>query len=261
MSRRPLFVANWKMSLSHKATLETLKAIKKLSKDVPDQVDVVIAPSFPSLAEVASFTSKADSLQVAAQNVHWEESGAWTGEVSVSQISPFVSHCIIGHSERRRLTGETDQQVAEKAALLVRHGITPVVCIGESWEERQAGTTVARVTEQAEALLAKLTRVGLAKVVVTYEPIWAISSNNPTAPPDPSEVAQNMLLIRKLAAGQFGNEAAERLRVIYGGSVTADNVREYVAEPGVDGALVGSASLKPTQFVSMINTIAEVGSN
>ena len=261
MEHTPVFVANWKMALSHKAAMETLKAIKKLAKNMPDSVEAVVCPSFPSLAETSSFVGKISGLQVGAQNVHWEEAGAWTGEVAVSQIAPFVSHCIIGHSERRRLTGETDQQVAEKASLLIRHGIVPVVCIGENWEERQAGETVRRVTEQVEVLLTKLTRVALAKLIVTYEPIWAISANNPVAPPDPDEVAQNMLLIRKLVAGQFGNEAAERLRIIYGGSVDADNVKQYVGEPGVDGALVGSASLKPVQFVSMIKTIAEVGSS
>jgi len=245
------------MALSHRATIETVKAIKKLLKSVPDDMEAVMCPSFTSLAEVSEMVNKVPGLQVGAQNVHWEESGAWTGEVSISQISPFVSHCIIGHSERRRLTGENDQQVAEKAALLIRHGLVPVVCVGESWEERQAGETVRRVSEQIEILLAKLTRAALTKIIITYEPIWAISANNPVAPPDPSEVAQNMLLIRKLVAGQFGNDSAERVRTIYGGSVDADNVRQYVSEPGVDGALVGSASLKPVQFTAMIKAIAE----
>lgn len=256
MDRIPLLVANWKMALSHKAALETVKSIKKLYKDIEGSIITVICPSFTSLSDVASHLAKQPDLEVGAQNVHWEEVGAWTGEVAVSQLTPFVTHCIIGHSERRQLTGETDEQVAAKAALLVRHGITPIVCVGESLAQHQAGETVARVTNQVKVLLAGLTRVAMSRVVIAYEPIWAISSNNPEAPPDPAEVGQNMMLIRTLVAKHFDGDAAERLRVLYGGSVDSKNIQAYVSEPGVDGALVGKASLKPMELLAMAKLIA-----
>jgi len=170
------------MALSHKSALENIKAVKKLSKDIPDDVDVVVCPSFTSLPAISDTLRKKEHMYAGAQNVHWEEGGAWTGEVSAVQIEPFADYCIVGHSERRALTGETDEQVAQKAALLVKHHITPIVCIGESWNERQAGQTVERVAAQADSLFAALTRVDLSRIVVAYEPIWAISSNNPTEP-------------------------------------------------------------------------------
>jgi len=259
MDRKQVVVGNWKMQLSHKAAVEALLSIKKMLEDVTVNIDAVLCPSFTALPELKGLLEKGRKVQLGAQNVHWEERGAWTGEVAVSQLSPFVRWCIVGHSERRALTGETDEQVQRKARLLLTHGITPVVCLGETLEERQQEQTVARVTEQVMGLLAEMTRASLTKLVVAYEPIWAISANNPVALPEPAEVAGTMLLIRKLAAERFGSEAAERLRIIYGGSVNPDNVAAYVSEPGVDGVLPGSASVKPAQYVNIVKTVQEIG--
>lgn len=255
MLRKPAIVGNWKMELSHKGALEVVRALKKLLKGVNIVSDVVICPSFSSLSEVAAAVKNSDKIQVGAQNVHWEDRGAFTGQVAAMQLTSFVDWCIIGHSEQRALTGETDEQVQLKANLLLKHGITPVVCLGETAEERQADQTVSKVTQQVRVLLASITRTALAKMVLVYEPVWAISAQGSGHMPEPSEVAEIVLLIRKIAAGKFGNEAAERLRILYGGSIKPDNIERYVAEPGVDGGLVGGASIHPLQFLEIVKKV------
>jgi len=240
------------MQLSHKAATEELLSLKKLLKGVSVASDIVICPSYPSLPTFAESVAKDEKLQIGAQNIHWEEKGAWTGQVSVVQITPFVSWCIVGHSEQRELTGETDEIVQEKVQLLQKHGVIPIVCIGETAQERAAGQAEHRVAAQVESLLAKMTRASLTKMVICYEPIWAISSNDPAEEPDLADMAGTMLLIRKMVAERFDVEAAERLRIIFGGSVNQDNVAALFNEPGVDGALVGSASLRPVHFIDII---------
>lgn len=240
------------MELSHKATTEVVGSLKKLLQDVTLSADVVICPSFPSLAAVAEELKNNQKIQVGAQNVHWEEKGPWTGEVSVVQVSPFATWCIVGHSERRSLVGETDEQVQQKVVLLQRHGITPIVCIGETAEERAQERTVEKITQQVSSLLSGLNRVAISKLVVAYEPIWAIGTGVTL---DPNEAAESMLLVRKLVAERFDQEVAERLRVLYGGSVNADNVGTFMAEPGVDGVLVGGSSLRPLEFVNIIKAV------
>ncbi|MEX1997202.1 MAG: triose-phosphate isomerase [Candidatus Andersenbacteria bacterium] len=257
MPRRPLVVGNWKMELSYKATLETVTALKKLLKNIKVELDVVICPSFPMLAEVQVALGQSEKVALGAQNVHWEEKGAWTGEVSVTQIEPIVSWCIVGHSERRELTGETDQQVQAKANLLVQHGVTPIICIGETLAEYEADQTVSKITQQIEGLLASVTRMALTKLVIAYEPIWAISTNNPPAVPDPTNISQLILLIRKLVAERFDADAAERLRILYGGSVKPGNIQSFMAEPGIDGALIGSASTHPLDFVEIMKIVQQ----
>lgn len=255
MPRTPIIIANWKMVLSYKATLEIVRSLKKLIKTSVEDVTVVVCPSFPSLADVAKAVSKT-SLMVGAQAVYWEEAGSVTGAVSVQQLTPFVSYCIIGHSEYRRLTGQTDEQVAQQASLLLRHGITPIICVGEDAAQYEAGQTVAHVTGQVKILLQSLGRMSAGKIVLAYEPIWAISANNPSTPPEPGEMASIMLLLRKLVADQFDSDTAERVRIVYGGSVNTDTINDFMHEPGVDGVLVGSASLKPAQFAALVQAVA-----
>jgi len=259
MDRRSVVVGNWKMELSHKGELELARSLKRFFKSARPKIDVVVCPSYPSLARVSEVFERGQAVSVGAQNIHWDEKGAWTGSVSVLQVAPFVHWCIVGHSEVRRVTSESDDQVQRKMSLLLRHGIEPVVCIGESGEEREADRTVDKVTGQMKILLDKLTRTMLSKVVICYEPIWAISANRPQALPDPAEVAGTMLLIRKLAATRFDSEAAERLRILYGGSVGPDNVAMYVREPGVDGVLVGGASLQPRKFAEVVKVVQDAG--
>lgn len=258
MARIPLVVGNWKMELSHKAALETARAIKKLLSPIELSAQVVLCPSYPSLPEVSAIFKNSEKVEVGAQHVHSEEKGAFTGAVSVSQILPFVQWCIVGHSEQRSLCALREEHVRDSAALLLRHGITPVVCLGETWEERQREETVAKVTQQMETLLSGVTRAALSKLVVAYEPIWAISAQGSGELPEPGSVSEIVLLMRKLVATRFDGEAAEKLRVIYGGSVKADNVAAYVSEPGVDGVLPGSASTNPLQLVEIVKAIQNI---
>lgn len=257
MDRRPAVIANWKMELSHKASVEAANAIRKLLKDVKLDMDVVLCPSFPALGAVQDVLHNHEKVQLGAQNIHWEEKGAWTGQVSVLQLTPFIHWCIVGHSESRALTGETDEQVQLKVQLLLKHGITPVICIGESLAERQADQTIERVTAQMHTLLDKATRTSLTKMVIVYEPIWAISAAGTGQTPEPDDVAGIMLLMRKLVAERFDNEAAQRVRLLYGGSVKPVNVTPFISEPGVDGVLVGAASLHPMDFVEIIKTVQQ----
>lgn len=243
------------MELSHKASLEVARAVKKLLKQAEATIDVVVCPSYPSLSEVADAMAGLEHVGVGAQHVHWEEKGAFTGAVAVSQISQGARYSIVGHSEARELFGLTDEQVRDTAALLIRHGITPIVCVGETLEERRAEKAVAAVTRQMESLLSALTRPGLRKLVVAYEPVWAISAQATGEQPSSQEVAEIILLIRKLTAARFNAEGADVLRVLYGGSVKPENVGEYVSEPGVDGVLVGSASVNPVQFVEIVKKV------
>jgi len=249
----PLIVGNWKMELSYQASLEVTKALKKRFKST-NGVDIVLCPSFTTLAAVASEIGASTKLALGAQNVHWEEKGAFTGEVSISQLTPLVKWCIIGHSERRQLVRETDEQVNIKAQLLLKHGITPIVCIGETAAEHEAGQTIAKITAQAGSLLDSISRSSLTKLVIAYEPIWAIGTG---VTPEPNSAASTMLLIRKLAAERFGHDTAERMRILYGGSVKGDNAASFFSEPGIDGALVGGASVSPLQFADIVEAAAQ----
>ena len=258
MSRQPIIAANWKMKLSHKEAIDALTALKKQLKNVPVSSDVVVCPSYPSLPAAAEVVAQSEKVQLGAQAIHWEEQGAVTGGVSITQVKPFISWSIVGHSDQRAMLGLTDEHVAAQVQLLVTHGIHPIVCIGETAEERAAEQTTEQVTKQVQHLLAAVSKAAVSKMAITYEPIWAISSNSEGAePPDPHEVAGTMLLIRKLAAEHFGADVAERVRILYGGSVDASNAGAFVSEPGVDGVLVGSASLRPSSLVDIITAVQE----
>ena len=251
MERVPLVVGNWKMELSHKGAVEAAAALKKLIKSEA-ACEVVICPSFPSLAAVAEALQGAKRIQVGAQNIHWEERGAWTGEVSVVQIKPFASWCIVGHSERRENFGETDDMVCQKINLLLKHHVSAVVCIGETAAEREAGGAVRKITEQVHRIFKELTLTSLKHVVIAYEPIWAIGSG---VMPEPAEAAEILLLLRKIAMDYFGTEGAERLRLLYGGSVTPETAEQFAAEPGIDGVLVGGASVRPLHLADIIKRV------
>lgn len=240
MEKKSLVIGNWKMELSHKGELELARALKRQFKGValPD-TEAVVCPSHSSLGIVVEELGTKGKIAVGAQHVHWEEKGAWTGEASVLQVAPYVKWCIVGHSEQRALTGMTEESVQRTASMLMQHGIMPVVCVGETSEEREADQTVTKVTDQTKVLLSKLMRTSLPKIAVAYEPIWAIGTGDT---PDPNDAAGIMLLIRKIVAGRFGNEAAQRLRILYGGSVKSSNVEAYVREPG-GGRSVGRGSL------------------
>lgn len=252
MLKKPLIVGNWKMELSHKASVELAQSIRKLIHQVEVKSDVVVCPSYVSLPHVSEVFANTSTIGVGAQNVHWEEKGTWTGEVSVAQIRPFVKWCIVGHSEQRALSGETDEQVFLKMNLLITHGITPIVCIGETKKERDDGGAIEKIMRQTEILLLHMERSHLMRLVVAYEPIWAIGTGSM---PDPDDVAEVLLSIRKAVTMKYDEDIADRLRILYGGSVAADNVAKYISGPGADGVLVGGASTHPKEFLDIVENI------
>jgi triosephosphate isomerase len=248
-ARKPLISGNWKMNLDH---FDAIRAVQKLAylltSDDFAVADVSIHPPFTDLrsAQVAIADQKATELALGAQNCHWDDKGAFTGEVSPAFLAKLeVRYVIAGHSERRELFGETDDEVNRKVKSIFRHEMTPIMCVGETLEEREAGSTEAKVIGQIEAGLAGLPADQVASMVVAYEPIWAIGTGQTATPDDAQAVCA---LVRSTVAATFGNEAAAGLRVQYGGSVKTENITELMAQPDIDGALVGGASLDPDEF-------------
>ncbi len=252
MSRRPIIAANWKM---HKTHLEAIQAVQKLSYLLDSQdaerVEVVICPPFTALRSVQVLI-ESDRLRygVGAQDVYWEERGAFTGEVSAQMLAALkCGHVIVGHSERRQLFGETDVSVAKKVRAVLANGMAPILCVGETLEERDAGRTEDRVVGQVRAALGGIEPSQAASTVIAYEPIWAIGTGRNANPADAGEVIG---LIRRTVGALFSEEVAQGTRVQYGGSVKAGNIREFMAHPEIDGALVGGASLDPEEFALIV---------
>jgi triosephosphate isomerase len=250
--RRPIIAANWKM---HKTHLESIQTAQKLSylldKKDAEAVEVVICPPFTSLRSLQTLFD-ADRLPygLGAQDVHWEEKGAFTGEVSTAMLTALnCGYVIVGHSERRQHFGETDETVRKKVRAVFAAGMVPILCVGESLEERDAGRTEDRVVSQVKAALSGLDEDRIASLVVAYEPIWAIGTGRNANSADAGEVIG---LVRRTAASVSSAAAARSLRVQYGGSVKAGNIREFMAHPEIDGALVGGASLDPEEFALIV---------
>jgi triosephosphate isomerase len=257
-ARKPLISGNWKMHLNH---LEAIQVVQKLSyalhKDEHERADVSVHPPFTDLRSVQTVLD-ADRipLLLGAQHCHWEEKGAFTGEISPTFLAKLnVSLVIVGHSERRELFGETDDMVNRKAKAVFAHGMTPIVCVGETLDEREAGGTDDKVGGQVRAALAGLKGEQVAAMVFAYEPIWAIGTGRNATPDDAQATCA---LIRRLVGEAHGGDAAKAVRVQYGGSVKAVNAAELLAQPDVDGALVGGASLDPDEFARIVQ--AAVGS-
>lgn len=251
MDKRALVVGNWKMELSHKSALEVCSAMKKLAQGKAWKTDVTVCPSYPSLVAISQALD-GTNISVGAQNIHHEERGPYTGSVSVASVRDFISSCIIGHSEVRQRELDTDQLVVHKAKLLLTHGIRPIICIGETSGEHENGQTIGAISAQVDVILSSLDRVSLMKTAIAYEPIWAIGSGSM---PEPNEVYEVLLLIRKRIAEKFDSDLAERILLLYGGSVTADAVGPYIGGPGADGVLVGGASVHPRDFIAIVDTV------
>lgn len=250
--RKPLVSGNWKMHMTH---LEAINVIQKLSYSIdasdPSYVDISVHPAFTALRSVQTVL-EADDIRIAlgAQDVHWEASGAFTGEVSPVMLAKLnVGYVIVGHSERRQLFGETDEMVAKKVKAVFAAGMTPIMCVGETLEEREAGDTEARVLGQLRAGLAGLDPEQVAAMVVAYEPIWAIGTGRNATPDDAQAVCR---AIRAAVLADHGDAAGTAVRVQYGGSVKAANAAELMSQPDIDGALVGGASLDPLEFAQII---------
>jgi triosephosphate isomerase len=249
--RRPIIAANWKM---HKTHLEAIQAVQRLSylldRDDAERVEVVISPPFTALRSIQVLL-EADRLpySLGAQSVHWEGKGAFTGEISPAMLAALnCAYVIVGHSERRQLFGETDEVVARKVKAVFGAEMVPILCVGETAEERDAGQTEDRVVRQVQAGLGGLDAERAARSVIAYEPIWAIGTGRNANPADAGAVVG---IIRTTVASMYPG-AEDRLRVQYGGSVKAGNIREFMAHPDIDGALVGGASLDPEEFALIV---------
>ncbi len=253
-ARKPLISGNWKMNLDHfEATVLVQKLVYELTTEDFDVVDVSIHPPFTDIRTVQTyFLAEKDPppIAIGAQTCHWEESGAFTGEVSPVMLAKLdVEYVIAGHSERRELFGESDEVVNTKVRAIVKHGMTPILCVGETLDEREAGTTEAKVTGQVKAGLATLSAEQVGALVIAYEPIWAIGTGRTASADDAQAVCAT---IRRTVGEVFGADAAAEVRVQYGGSVKASNAADLMAQPDIDGALVGGASLEAESFAGII---------
>jgi triosephosphate isomerase (TIM) len=247
--RIPFIAGNWKMFKTVHEAVAFVKELRSVVKDVSD-VEIVVAPPFTALRAVAD-AARNSTIAVASQNIYWEREGAFTGEISPGMIvEAGAAYAIVGHSERRRLFGETDAIVNRKAIAALGGGLTPIVCVGETLEERERNDTLAVLDRQIQAGLDGVTADQIADLVVAYEPVWAIGTGrNATA----AQAGEAHAHIRKRLRQWFGGDAADRCHVIYGGSVKPDNIRELIAEPDVDGALVGGASLEVRSFADIVS--------
>jgi len=250
--RKPLISGNWKMNHNY---FEAIQAVQKLSYLLSaadhEAVDVSVHPPFTDLRSVQTVL-QSDEIPVllGAQDCHWEASGAFTGEVSPAMLAKLdVSHVIVGHSERRQLFGEVDQVVNVKVKAVIAEGMTPIMCCGESLEEREAGTTDSRVASQVRAGLAGLTPEQISSMVIAYEPIWAIGTGKVATPEDAQSVCAT---IRRVVREDSGTAAADAVRIQYGGSVKPVSAPDLMRQPDIDGALVGGASLDPEEFARII---------
>jgi triosephosphate isomerase (TIM) len=246
--RIPFIAGNWKMYKTVQDAVVFVKELKIAVKDITD-VEIVIAPPFTAVHAVAE-AARNSNIGVAAQNVYWEREGAFTGEVAPAMVKEAgAEYVIVGHSERRRLFGETDAIVNRKVVAAIGAGLTPIVCIGETLEERERDETFAVLDHQIKEGFDCLGAEQIAELVVAYEPVWAIGTGRTATSAQAGEAHAH---IRTRVRQWFGGDAADRCRVIYGGSVKPDNIRELIAEPDVDGALVGGASLEVRSFAELV---------
>ena len=251
-SRRPLISGNWKMHQNH---FEAIQLMQKLTflvgKDDFDAVDVSVHPPFTDIRSVQTLI-EADKLRfsLGAQHCHFDEKGAYTGEVAPGFLAKLnVEYVIVGHSERREIFGETDEVVNKKVVAVLANKMTPILCVGETLEEREAGNTTEKVLAQLRAGMAKVSAEQAAAMVVAYEPIWAIGTGKTATSQDAQEVCG---AIRREIGVLFGAETAKQIRIQYGGSVKAANIAELMLQPDIDGALVGGASLDPDEFARIV---------
>ena len=258
MARTPLIAGNWKMNLDFKQSIATVQKLDfALPKEYYEKVDVAVTVPFTSIRSVQTIVD-GDKMKITygAQDVSEHASGAYTGEVSAEMLAALgCTWVVVGHSERRQYHNETDEQVAAKAAAALGQGISPIVCVGEPLEIREAGTHVDYVVDQTRASLAGLDAAQLGKTVIAYEPVWAIGTGKVASAADAQEVCAAIRgLIRELA----GDDVADGMRILYGGSVKTDSVAEIVGQPDVDGGLVGGASLDGEEFAKLAAAAASV---
>jgi triosephosphate isomerase len=245
--RTPFIAGNWKMN---KTADEAVAFVREIAPELNalSGIDVAVCPPAIAIPAVAA-ALQGTGIGVGAQNVYYAESGAFTGELAPAMLKPYCRYVILGHSERRAMFGETDEGVNKKIKAVLAHGMTPIVCCGESLEQNEAGETQSFVSGQIRAAFDGLSAAQAAACVVAYEPIWAIGTGKSASADQAGSIIGRA--VRDTLAGIFGQEIAEQIRIQYGGSVTEQNIAEYMAQPDIDGALVGGASLKPS-FVQLV---------
>jgi triosephosphate isomerase len=247
--RIPLIAGNWKMFKTVAETVSFVDTLRDLVKSVSG-VDIVIAPPFTAV-HAAAQAAKGTRIAVASQDLYWEREGAFTGEVSAAMIKEAgAAFAIIGHSERRRLFGETDSHVNRKTMAAIGAGLTPIVCVGETLEEREGGAMLEVLDRQIKDGLDRLSPEQVGALVVAYEPVWAIGTGRTATAAQAGEAHAH---IRKRLRQWFGGDAADRCRILYGGSVKPDNAKILMAQPEIDGVLVGGAALEAGSFASIVN--------
>jgi len=248
--RVPMIAGNWKMNTT---VSEAVKLANELRQglDEIDNVDKVLCPPFISLAAVGE-SIKGSSIKLGAQNLYFEEKGAYTGEISPLMLAELCEFVIIGHSERRQYFNETDEIINKKVQAALKVGLKPILCIGERLEQNEAGLTAEVVTKQLRSALVGID--DLSKMTIAYEPIWAIGTGRAATG---EQANQTISLIRRTISKLYGERVAQDLRILYGGSVTADNATEFMQQPEIDGALVGGASLKADQFLRIVKQTSE----
>ncbi|WJH35723.1 triose-phosphate isomerase [Paenibacillus sp. CC-CFT747] len=245
--RKPIIAGNWKMFKTNKEAAAFAEEVK--GQAAVEGVESVICAPYTALATLVEAV-KGTGIQVGAQNIHWEDNGAFTGEISGEMLKELgVTYVIIGHSERRQYFGETDETVNKRTKAAFKHGLTPIVCVGEKLEEREAGRTKDVCREQTVKALEGLSAEQVAQAVIAYEPVWAIGTGKSSTAEDANEVIS---YIRELVKEQAGEEAAAAVRIQYGGSVKPNNIKEYMAKEDIDGALVGGASLEPASYLQLV---------
>jgi len=252
MSRVPIVAGNWKMNTLRDEAVALARAVRDHA-DAVAAVETIVCPPYVFLHDVAR-ALEGSRVALGSQNVYWEEKGAFTGEVSVTQVAEVAHYAIIGHSERRQYFGETDETVNRRVKSALAHGLKPIMCVGELLEQRQAGET--------ETVLRRQVRSGLQGValgpdfVIAYEPVWAIGTGLAADGP----TAQDAIALIRRTAGELAGPVADHVRILYGGSVTADNMAEFMAQPDIDGGLVGGASLKADVFAAIVRHAAAAAS-
>lgn len=247
-SRKPMVAGNWKMNKTLPESRDLIRAILPLVEGV-DGVDIVVCPPFVSLG-VSKRETEGTAIKVGAQNMHWEASGAYTGEVAAGMLVDLCQYVIIGHSERRAMFGETDSTVNKKVHAALKAGLKPIMCVGETLTENQAGQTAAVVEGMVRGGLQDVTPEQAQNIIIAYEPVWAIGTGLAATPEGANSVHKDV--IRPVLRELFGAEVGDALRILYGGSVTDKNAAELFSQSDIDGGLVGGASLKPDPFAAIV---------
>jgi len=252
MSRIPFVAGNWKMN---KTVAEARDLVSKMSAQLSEiaNVEKVLCPPFTSLPALFAMLEGSD-IGLGAQNMYWEEKGAFTGEVAPGMVKEFCNYIIIGHSERRAYFGETDEHVNRKLRAALKFDLTPIVCVGETLDQYESGLTSEVVRRQISLGLADIDSAFGARLVVAYEPVWAIGTGKASSAANANEVLAQV--IRPALSDLFGEETAQSIRILYGGSVTASNASEFFTQPEIDGALVGGASLRADEFIGITKAAA-----